>query len=957
MDINEKNKFKFSAGDRVFVKIKGYPYWPAFINDINTTNKLPKYNVTFYGTKETSCVKEIDMCLYSENKSRFANPKTKSKKFESAIKEIELSFKKQNSLSVSKNISLNGFSQNSVCDSINFVESPPVASSPISQDTEVYLIDEPIVQNNPVSVEEGLNIPLTLLESQWVTDDTVRIVFDVLNQIMADRVLFLDPVVTVAIKALIDFKDVIPTNEIKGKHYIFIPVNNSSSVQNIGGSGTHWSLLLWDKIREVFYHFDSLGSVNLQYAETIAERLITSGKLTLINVMTPLQKNGYDCGIHMILNATNILSKIMDEHLSPTINIFEGPLPDFKECELLTARAQFALLMHNKQYINMNKDTLKDLIFYNNFEKANKLKRNKIRGSYSYLDKTLDGNPTRHKDKEILVDTSTNTEWTVQLNKRRKHIVKQSSFSNEMIPLQNRYTCISDSDDMSDPELDTISQLRSNLSTNIELKKKSLNNKNISAHSEVKHAVSSVICKKDPSRSQRINGKLINKINVHVYADSHGKKLYASLKSNLPDNCDVIVHSSPGAPVKHIIKNIESGINLLHKNDVIVVIAGSNDVDDMIQNNVNPCLKISHAFLELVEKYKEIKFVIVPLPHRFDLNTNHRINNVINKINNALNSNKISILNVVDLSSLKRSHFTSHGQHLNKAGKSTLANEITEVMYKKKLVTYEDCSADTNIDFVEDHMGNIMDKHLKNKNVCFAHCISSDITHEKNMSAGVASIFKHKFGKPSCTDFLNESLTCQEINGGPIIYGLVTKKEYYLKPSIESYDRAFSALVEDFKKKNLKHLFCSPMGCLRDKVSTRHFAKNIVNFQHLTGASITIVNYNDKRITRNRFSFSFYVFLKKVRSDILNEYLARTTQLSATHLDIRESSTRLLVQDNNVLKPASLIDFPPLIVKSPDSIILNVFKTPTSKDLNTDSSALNNVLINPVLLDSSFLDK
>lgn len=84
-------KNKYNCGDKVFAKIKGYPYWPAIVNNTTASGKLKKYSVTFYGTNEVGCVKEIDICSYLENKSRFAVLKKKNLKFNNAIKEAELS--------------------------------------------------------------------------------------------------------------------------------------------------------------------------------------------------------------------------------------------------------------------------------------------------------------------------------------------------------------------------------------------------------------------------------------------------------------------------------------------------------------------------------------------------------------------------------------------------------------------------------------------------------------------------------------------------------------------------------------------------------------------------------------------------------------------------------------------------------------------------------------------------
>lgn len=67
-----ENKNKFKIGDRVFAKIRGHSHWPAVIKAVDNTNKIIKYDVTFYGTNEDGLsIKEIDICSFLENKSKY----------------------------------------------------------------------------------------------------------------------------------------------------------------------------------------------------------------------------------------------------------------------------------------------------------------------------------------------------------------------------------------------------------------------------------------------------------------------------------------------------------------------------------------------------------------------------------------------------------------------------------------------------------------------------------------------------------------------------------------------------------------------------------------------------------------------------------------------------------------------------------------------------------------------
>ncbi|XP_021936355.1 lens epithelium-derived growth factor isoform X2 [Zootermopsis nevadensis] len=80
---------KFSLGDKVFAKVRGYPPWPAKVVGVAdaTVNKA-KYHVSFYGTGETAVCKVEDLFLYVENKGKYGKP-LKRKGFNEALAEVE----------------------------------------------------------------------------------------------------------------------------------------------------------------------------------------------------------------------------------------------------------------------------------------------------------------------------------------------------------------------------------------------------------------------------------------------------------------------------------------------------------------------------------------------------------------------------------------------------------------------------------------------------------------------------------------------------------------------------------------------------------------------------------------------------------------------------------------------------------------------------------------------------
>jgi len=138
-------------------------------------------------------------------------------------------------------------------------------------------------------------------------------------------------------------------------------------------------------------------------------------------------------------------------------------------------------------------------------------------------------------------------------------------------------------------------------------------------------------------------------------------------------------------------------------------------------------------------------------------------------------------------------------------------------------------------------MNAVIDERRNEDTTAFAHCISKDFDHDRHMSKGVAVVFKKKYGKPFKSDCINAHLAYQKNTNEAGVYSLLTKENYDCKPKPEDYDRAFDEFTKDFKKRGFKHLICSPMGCVRDKISLSQFTANIVKFQSKTAASIEII--------------------------------------------------------------------------------------------------------------------
>lgn len=178
-----------------------------------------------------------------------------------------------------------------------------------------------------------------------------------------------------------------------------------------------------------------------------------------------------------------------------------------------------------------------------------------------------------------------------------------------------------------------------------------------------------------------INASLSNKNvffnRIFIFTDSMGRNISHFLKERVPKSTEVFSLVKPGAKFSDIVSPIPSFCSDFTKNDVIIVMGGSNDFESCAPNSaIN--LKISN--LNTLSSCTNI--ILHNVPYRFDqkahLSSNIYETNQSFKFKSKHNEN---FHYLGTNSTLMRYHFTRHGFHLNKKGKKVVVNEIMKLLF------------------------------------------------------------------------------------------------------------------------------------------------------------------------------------------------------------------------------------------------------------------------------------
>uniref|UniRef100_T1IXK3 Ubiquitin-like protease family profile domain-containing protein n=1 Tax=Strigamia maritima TaxID=126957 RepID=T1IXK3_STRMM len=176
---------------------------------------------------------------------------------------------------------------------------------------------------------------------EWLNDRLISFFFQYLEKVKYGTyekgVCFIDPEVCQCIKlsrgsCVGVFAD---PHDLQKKDLILLTVNDCEDEEAAGG--THWSLLVFVRHFNSFYHFDSFGGANLEHGRDVMNHLIPFVKCesmpSLVEATCLQQQNSFDCGIHVICNAEYICAKYL-EH-------FQGDVMDYVTLQSISGKRKW----------------------------------------------------------------------------------------------------------------------------------------------------------------------------------------------------------------------------------------------------------------------------------------------------------------------------------------------------------------------------------------------------------------------------------------------------------------------------------------------------------------------------------------------------------------------------------------------------------------------------------------
>lgn len=205
------------------------------------------------------------------------------------------------------------------------------------KDEVVISFHDSLIRQSDIKILEG---------QKWLNDRIIGFYFEYLFEKVFDRssgLVFISPEVSQFLKmaAKEELGIFLEPLALEDKDLIVLAVNNSNDPERPGGS--HWSLLMYSRQAQQFFHFDSMSEMNRHSAREIASKTYAflSSKsqerlpsLRVKEVPVLQQTNGHDCGIHLLCNAQHATRHMLLYGSDNGLELLKPEVAESKRSEL-----------------------------------------------------------------------------------------------------------------------------------------------------------------------------------------------------------------------------------------------------------------------------------------------------------------------------------------------------------------------------------------------------------------------------------------------------------------------------------------------------------------------------------------------------------------------------------------------------------------------------------------------
>lgn len=498
-----------------------------------------------------------------------------------------------------------------------------------------------------------------VVKSRWLADDLLAAHFNLLNKEVGkfrSDVLFVNPSVTQLLKLLSrnEVESTLRDLSFSKMAYVFLCVNDCNEGMEING-GSHWSLVLYNNVNKNAVHYDSAPGVNRVHAEKLIANLgLCSGALSEATVLR--QTDDHECGLHVLVNTRLLLSQIC-------VNV---PLPRVSPTT--------AVITHSMPAVSPLPACI-----------PTSIPSGTISPQYRLVDSLSHDNLPQQDYPNL--NNINNNNWC-------KVTKKMHTSSSKIIPSQistsrNKFSVL-DSIDSSNVIHNNNLRIDKNYCSLKFKHEQAVNKSNFVKHSGLDGRV---IRDKNVQRS-----KVIDSVKsrhrpepdlpkIRIFSDSHGRSIATKLRDRCADLFDVQGITKPNGKFSQVVEGVVQACKTFSKNDVVIIMAGTNDVDSS-SNSRNEMVKLVK---NLILKLSNTKLIFIGLPYRWDV---PELNQYIHNINNTINAciSDSDRANFVPVNFLfKTQLYTKYGLHLNHKGKTLLVNYLLNLIKRAPGVNNSDC--------------------------------------------------------------------------------------------------------------------------------------------------------------------------------------------------------------------------------------------------------------------------